>query len=167
MIRATRAGAPLDSPVFTGISDFSAGGAYFGTAAAANLLDDYEEGTFTPTFSNMGTGTYTAQVGSYTKVGDMVYCQVTINVSAVGTASGDLIIAGLPFTSNATSDWNGVSSAIRGNGWTTGRASLVGYMGASATTILLYYGSSSAAIPKPSHADFGTGEMQLSVTYKV
>ena len=47
-----------------------------GDTAAANALDDYEEGTFTPTMSTAGS--YGAQLGFYTKVGRIVHCQITL-----------------------------------------------------------------------------------------
>jgi hypothetical protein len=94
--------APLASPVFTGASDFSAGGAYFGTAAAANLLDDYEEGTWTPVLtSDSGeTATLGAYTCYYTKIGR----KVTININELywsaisGAFTSTVRITGLPFT---------------------------------------------------------------------
>lgn len=72
----------------------------------ANTLDDYEEGTFTPTIvgtTTAGTGTYSLQLGRYTKIGNRVYFTVNITWSA-HTGSGNLRVAGLPFTSNSTSN---------------------------------------------------------------
>lgn len=71
----------------------------------ANTLDDYEEGTFSPTVhGTSGSGvTYTTQSGAYIKVGRMVYFILDVVVSGLGTAAGVLSIGGLPFTvSNAT-----------------------------------------------------------------
>jgi hypothetical protein len=100
--------APLASPVFTGISDFSAGGAYFGTAAAANLLDDYEEGTWTPSLG--GTATYTNRAGHYTKIGDMCHVAFDMVVATIGT--GDIFtVAGLPFTASSAIGFAGACSA--------------------------------------------------------
>jgi hypothetical protein len=68
----------------------------------ANTLDDYEEGTWTPTAiggSTAGTTTYTAQVGSYIKIGNQVTAQFGIGYSAL-TGTGELVIS-LPFTCNA------------------------------------------------------------------
>jgi hypothetical protein len=70
----------------------------------ANTLDDYEEGTFSPTVigtSTAGTASYGGQVGRYTKVGNRVLFSVELLWSG-GTGSGNLRITGLPFTSNAT-----------------------------------------------------------------
>ena len=61
----------------------------------ANTLDDYEEGTFTPTIGGTSI-VYTNQVGSYTKVGRMVYIQGYI---AIGSGSPTGVINNLPFTS--------------------------------------------------------------------
>ena len=72
-------------------------GVYLGvtTATDANLLDDYEEGTWTP---NLGGNTsYNTQVGKYTKVGNMVTLTLEINVNALGTGSTS-VIYGAPFT---------------------------------------------------------------------
>lgn len=78
------------------------------TSTDVNTLDDYEEGTWTPTVlgsTTAGTTTYTLQSGTYTKVGNMVYCQALISWSAV-TGTGNLRFGGLPFTSNTTTTAN-------------------------------------------------------------
>jgi hypothetical protein len=65
----------------------------------ANCLDDYEEGTFTPTITaSAGTLTTTTVNGaSYTKIGRLVSVQVDISIVNVGTASGQLFFS-LPFS---------------------------------------------------------------------
>ena len=65
-----------------------------GDTAAANALDDYEEGTFTPTMSTASS--YAVQQGFYTKVGRIVHCQITLQWVNSGTSTGSL--GGLPFT---------------------------------------------------------------------
>ena len=86
----------------------SGGLTFNGDTAAANALDDYEEGTFTPTLgahSSNGTHSYTAQIGNYTKVGNVVHIwlKMTINtLNTSGTISGNLEILGLPYTSANT-----------------------------------------------------------------
>jgi hypothetical protein len=65
----------------------------------ANTLDDYEEGTFTPTAvgsTTAGTGTYGTQTGVYTKIGRFVHAYIEIIWSA-HTGTGNLRISGLPF----------------------------------------------------------------------
>jgi hypothetical protein len=67
----------------------------------ANTLDDYEEGTFTPTItSQFGTVTAYTSAGTYTKIGRVVTCQMNINLTNVGSASGFLNFSGLPFTTS-------------------------------------------------------------------
>jgi hypothetical protein len=89
-----------------------AGITFNGDTAAANELDDYEEGTWTPVISGAstsGTGTYTVQSGRYTKVGRSVYVAGTVAWTA-HDGTGTMRIAGLPFTSlNVTELANAVS----------------------------------------------------------
>jgi len=68
----------------------------------ANTLDDYEEGTFTPTlsFDNVTTGiTYNVQKGRYTKVGRLVTVFFAIGLTSKGSATGAARIS-LPFASD-------------------------------------------------------------------
>jgi hypothetical protein len=70
----------------------------------ANTLDDYEEGTFTPTIvgsTTAGTGTYAVQSGVYTKIGNAVSVTVFLVWSA-HTGTGNMSISGLPFTSGSS-----------------------------------------------------------------
>ena len=71
-----------------------------GDTAAANALDDYEEGTWTPTFSGSSTaGTYTTTgvIARYTKIGRQVTAYFIANFSAASGGSGYMVIGGLPF----------------------------------------------------------------------
>jgi hypothetical protein len=87
----------------------------------ANTLDDYEEGTWTPTITMAsGTSTGSSGEGTYVKIGR----QVTVTVGlAVGTisAGGEInTINGLPFTARAGNDQAvGLSreNANTGFGW--------------------------------------------------
>ena len=66
------------------------------------LLDDYEEGTFTPAFdfvSASPSAGATVGQGVYTKIGRLVTIHVRlVNVNSSG-ATGDVTITGIPFTS--------------------------------------------------------------------
>ena len=93
------AGAPLTTPSFTttigvGAATASASGAgitFPATQSAssdANTLDDYEEGTWTPTVASGGggsAGTYTFRIGNYVKIGKLVTVQFFIQIASVGT----------------------------------------------------------------------------------
>lgn len=66
----------------------------------ANTLDDYEEGTFTPTVAGTtaaGVGTYSLQSGQYTKEGNVVNFTVSLAWSA-HTGTGNIEVRALPFT---------------------------------------------------------------------
>ena len=65
----------------------------------ANTLDDYEEGTWTPSVTGGVTSpTYTQQYGNYVKIGKLVVAFARI-LFASGTGNGaQLVISGLPFT---------------------------------------------------------------------
>lgn len=82
-------------------------------SADANALDDYEEGTWTPTVTADGgasSQTYTTQLGTYVKVGQLVTVSFYIVLSAKGTLTGNVQIGALPFTSSsaaATMSFNG------------------------------------------------------------
>jgi hypothetical protein len=72
----------------------ASGGIQFnGDTAAANALDDYEEGTFTPTATS-GITINTINNATYTKIGNTVTFQIWIKVDI---SSADFVIAGLPF----------------------------------------------------------------------
>ena len=75
--------------------DFSAGGNAGGMTS--ELLDDYEEGTWTPTLG--GNASYDIRVGTYTKIGNVVYAYCRIRPTSLGTGSSNTI-SGLPFTCN-------------------------------------------------------------------
>lgn len=82
-------------------------------SADANVLDDYEEGTWTPTIAFGGSSSgvvYVTQGGSYTKIGRMVFCQAVLGLSNNGSGTGDAVIRGLPFTVGAVLPNTGLES---------------------------------------------------------
>jgi hypothetical protein len=85
------------------------------------LLDDYEEGTWTPTpTAPAGSFTTFTSSGTYTKIGNTVRASFDITISNIGTAIAMNFIGGLPFTSNAGA-WNSGAlreSATTGVAWT-------------------------------------------------
>ena len=80
---------------------------------AANALDDYEEGTFTPEIRIGGSTsgiTNNSQVGQYTKIGRMVTLTGRVSISNKGSNSGAMTIAGMPFASQNTSNLESIGS---------------------------------------------------------
>ena len=92
----------------TGIDFGSVAGGTGTPAADGGLLNDFERGSFTPSFTSTGTAptlTYLAQVGTYTKVGNLVTCHGRVRVNAVtGAGTGSLQITGLPFATQNVSN---------------------------------------------------------------
>jgi hypothetical protein len=90
-------------------------------SADPNTLDDYEEGTWTPSYGGSTgdpTVTFSTQFGYYTKIGNFVYCNLRINLSAASGGSGSLRLTGLPFTpQNLTGCFHTSGFAYRAN-WT-------------------------------------------------
>ena len=85
--------------------DFSATSDGSGTDSS-ELLDDYEEGTFTPTLvsgSTTGTPSYAAQYGHYTKAGRLVNFSLDFQLSGMTGASGHFKIDGLPYAVSGNS----------------------------------------------------------------
>jgi hypothetical protein len=128
---------------FTGDQTLSTGNLVIGTSGKgvdfsatshpsgmlSELLDDYEEGTWTPTLTTDGTDfgsvTYGGQNGGrYVKVGKTVFVHGTLNVSAVtkGSASSNVMIGGLPYAS-MTGGLGGpafsAGTVASTSGWTT------------------------------------------------
>jgi len=71
----------------------------------SELLDDYEEGTFTPSYYSTGGGetvNHDLQIGKYTKIGNLVTIHILIGTDSISGGSGDLAVGGLPFPSNQT-----------------------------------------------------------------
>ena len=102
---------PTSANASGGILQLSSGITFPATQVAssdANTLDDYEEGTFTPTIvgaTTAGTGTYVAQNGRYTKIGNLVTFQVFLDWTA-HTGTGNMRISNLPFA-NGSNFWAG------------------------------------------------------------
>ena len=95
---------------------------FLGGTGSANELDDYEEGTFSPTFgasNGSSTTTYTTQQGAYTKIGNTVFFNIYVVLNSISTSSHSVIvIGGLPFTntSNRVSIHTIRSTGFQGSG---------------------------------------------------
>ena len=97
-------------------------GIYLGvsSATAANLLDDYEEGSWTPVPKGGGVdinSSVEASAGKYTKVGALVYIKASIRMNR-GTNTGSFTITGIPFAPASTVAANVLLDG-RGNDYVT------------------------------------------------
>jgi hypothetical protein len=87
----------------------SGGITFNGDTAAANALDDYEEGTFTPTTSSDPTGAFSGTTGEYTKIGNVVHFRIVV---AISSNFADNFVGGLPFTVGGSSSVSAFSGAF-------------------------------------------------------
>ena len=80
------------------------------SGSTSELLDDYEEGTWTPAYSGLpGSITYGTQSGTYTKIGRQVHAICYLGVAGQTTGTATITITGLPFASGA---FHGASGAF-------------------------------------------------------
>ena len=116
----------------------AADGIIFGSdTAAANILDDYEEGTWTPSIG--GNASYTTQTGTYTKVGRLVYVNCNIQINVIGTGSVTTI-TGLPFSSSG-----GLTDSSAVGYWTSGSRNVTTLMACTNATQIVFTDTASAA----------------------
>jgi hypothetical protein len=109
-------------------------------SALANQLDEYEEGTFTPTIAGAttaGTGTYTAQNGAYTRIGRVVAFQIRI-IWTNHTGTGNLRVRGLPFTVGSGNSVPPFTTNATNLALTAGSVIANGQSLTSTTEIILY-----------------------------
>jgi DNA/RNA endonuclease YhcR with UshA esterase domain len=132
----------------------------------ANTLDDYEEGTWTPSVG--GTATYTERQGNYVKIGRMVYIRCAMTINAIGTGS-TTTLSGLPFTCFTTSAGTGghINVGIFLN-LASNSIFLAGYVGSATTEIIFTNSTSSAASMTNSPAIFGaSARVDFTLMYQV
>ena len=79
----------------------------------SELLDDYEEGTWTPALT-AGTGSITSftATGVYTKIGKQVTATCSATLTDNGTGGLFIRIAGLPFVPSATTSVYGINDSV-------------------------------------------------------
>ena len=88
--------------------DTGTGGIKLGGAAAANLLDHYEEGTWTPAMVTTGgvTTSSSNMYGIFTRIGRVVFIHAKIEVTLSSLPGQTVSISGLPFAAKDSSDSN-------------------------------------------------------------
>lgn len=149
-------------------------------AATAFPSPAYSEGTWTPvlTFATPGdlAVAYTTQVGTYTRIGNLVTvnCSLLLSSFVHGTASGNLQITGLPFTSKTVAGSGyGAQGAMRFEGITkasyTQFSAQIGSAAALATIIACRPDAGAGAAPVTA-ADMPTGgtvRVIFTLTYQI
>ena len=70
---------------------------------SSELLDDYEEGTWTPVYQQgTSSATYSVQTGRYTKIGNRVFFTFELDGNSITGNTSHLNIGGLPYTASNT-----------------------------------------------------------------
>ena len=141
-----------------------------GDTAAANALDDYEEGTWTMgvEFSGASVGaTYVLTQGTYTKIGRQVTVNGFLVLSSKGSSTGNAAITGLPFAvGNATGNYAAATLAYITN--ITFADTLQGYPDLAQTQITLIETTNAGVRSPLTDADFAdNSEVMVSMTYFV
>jgi len=132
--------------------DANLGGILFGTdTAQANTLNDYEEGTWSPSHAT-GAGSGSFSASNYTKIGKLVHLVTSF---AFSSGSGTLGIGNLPFT--ASSAGVGISREDAVNGYSAHVRITSG------TTTMELYGTQSTG--NPSGYQTTSGTHRISLTY--
>jgi len=91
---------------------------FHGDTAAANALNDYEEGTWLPNIA--GNATYLARTGQYIKVGRLVTASFDMTINAINSSAPGSSIGGLPFAAGGSSQgqagsvsyWSNAASSL-------------------------------------------------------
>ena len=111
---------------------------------SSELLDTYEEGSFTPTYNN-GTVSYSAQNGFYIRVGNIVHCFFDLTVSSCSSQTGVPFIGGFPFNKHIR--LGGTAYYYESVGWwhcdnsfTNSTAVAQGYMVNGTSNLNMYFG---------------------------
>jgi hypothetical protein len=134
----------------------------------ANMLDDYEEGTWTPGVA-FGGGvtdlTYSAQAGYYTKIGSLVIVSGYMLLTNKGSSTGNAKLTGLPFTS--ASPTNVLAAAALHFNVITFADQFQGYVDANAKTISLNETTAAGARTNLTDANFNNvSEIIVSAAYR-
>lgn len=164
--------------VLTGANIRAVDGILFGSdTAAVNMLDDYEEGTFTPelwdnSLSGSESQTYSTQVGFYTRIGNRVFFDIRLVLTSLGslTTTQDARIGGLPFTHVATSLHRGSVTIGFGAGFGAIGAgnNVSGFIDSNASHINLYSWDTTNGESSFSIANYSaSGNVTISGCYTV
>jgi hypothetical protein len=131
---------------------YLSGGVYLGGTGSANKLDDYEEGTWTPTHTS-GNGTGSFSDARYTKIGNTVHAYFTFSFSNGG---GSLGISGFPF--NANGNTVGIGREDQTNGY-----AVYGRINSGDSTVYLY---ATQASSNASAYQVSNGGIKFAITYE-
>ena len=145
----------------------SGGLCFNGDSAAANALDDYEEGTHTLVPNSNLTLNTNYNVAEYTKIGNVVTMTFLFFISSV--SSNNTVTVTMPFAAKSGSGSSRCDAiaTIMHNGVNTGTAGIVGYIGNGSSEMLFYNLSTNGGWAALNNSDLNANdEMYVTVTYR-
>jgi hypothetical protein len=170
---STQAG--LDATIDLGRSDgggtfrfkdlYLSGGVYLGGTGAANKLDDYEEGTFTPTLNN---GTVAVDHGSWVKIGNLVTVTITLGNFSDST-SATLTCNNMPFVSKNGDAYQAHGAVMHQEFNVANAQGITAFMNDGTASLVWYanQGSSSWTAVRNSHIDTpANAYLRTTITYR-
>ena len=154
------------------------GGLYLGGTGAANFLNDYESGTWTPADGSGAGLTFSTAIGHYVKIGGLcnVFCYT---VWPSTSAAGNVRISGLPFTVKDISGGNVCGGTgygrfeINGSYYPNVNGPVVAFGLANTSNVDIYYSSGVTAMPNnvmgadQSAVDRAGNKLIFELTYMV
>jgi hypothetical protein len=136
-------------------------------------MSHYETGTWTPTVAgatSVGTYSYYARYGYYTRIGNQVTLQFTIwNVTADSAGSGSLIITGLPWPTRNQADTSNVGSVGVDTVTNAGSTHLFLRTAHNASHVEIWKSADGAADDKVAVTDVSSGATDIygQITYLI
>ena len=163
---------------FTGNQTLSTGNLVIGTTGkgidfnatpdpagmTSELLDDYEEGTWSPTLiKNDGSisATYTSS-GYYTKVGRLIHVVASISISAISSQSGNYNkVGGLPYSADTFTSYEMAGVVTKNGALNTEIVTKAMILGATE----IAFGIDQSTNFPPLLTDWSTGSLTFSLMY--
>jgi len=148
---------------------FMAGNIYLGGTGSANALDDYEEGTWTPTVNPTTSGSVSLSdaIGSFTKVGNMVYLEAKIELSSISSPNGYIQFGGLPFSSISSPAVRRAGSIMFFNVASANVADFMIYMNNGVNVINCVLGDGTTQQLDSANQLTATTQIRLAISYRV
>ena len=133
------------------------------SATASNLMDDYEEGTFTPAPSS---GSITNKTGKYLKIGNLVHVSMELSNFSGASSSSVMQVGGIPFTNNSDES---VGSVYQDNvNLGTGYGYITTYVYPSNTIFRIFDQiDNGASYPLTYNAFGSSSKITVSFTYEI
>jgi hypothetical protein len=135
----------------------------------SNLLDDYEEGIWTPVLSDGSNNATTgSHASTYTKIGQQVTVISYFQTSSLGSVSGPLRITGLPFTAKSSDARGVVNFGYSSSMAITAGTNLCGYVESNSTYFNIMHFDATGGVTNLQHSEWSDdGAAIFTATYFV